>query len=117
MSAGTAKWSVRNRWVRILGVSFMMYVLSTIDRGNIAMAIPSMRNDLGLSSAAIGFATGTFFWGYLLLQIPMGRLASVWSPKRVILMLVICWSGVSLTTAFIHTERELILNRFALGLA
>lgn len=117
MSVGTAKWSARNRWIRILGVSFVMYVLSTIDRGNIAMAIPAMRENLGLSPAAIGFATSTFFWGYLLLQIPAGRLASIWSPKRVILVLVTCWSGLSLTTAFVHTERELILNRFALGLA
>ena len=28
----------RNRWVRILGVAFVMYVLSYIDRTNIAMA-------------------------------------------------------------------------------
>jgi MFS family permease len=117
VSSETAKWSVRNRWIRILGVAFVMYVLSTIDRGNIAMAIPAMRDDLGLSPAVIGFATSTFFWGYLLLQIPAGRLASVWSPKRVILTLVVCWSGLSLTTAFVHTELELILNRFGLGLA
>ena len=30
----------RNRWLRILGVSFVMYVLSYIDRTNIAMATP-----------------------------------------------------------------------------
>ena len=33
----------KSRWVRILGVSFVMYVLSYIDRTNIAMAIPAMR--------------------------------------------------------------------------
>jgi len=54
----------RNRWIRILGVAFVMYVLSYIDRTNIAMAIPAMRSELGISASAIGFATGTFFWGY-----------------------------------------------------
>ena len=107
----------RNRWVRILGVAFMMYVLAFMDRTNIAMAIPSMRADLGISRAAIGAASGLFYWGYLVLQVPAGRLAGTWSAKRVIGGLIICWSCVSLTTAFVHTEFELAANRLALGIA
>jgi MFS family permease len=104
-----------NRWFRILGVSFIMYVLSFIDRTNIAMATPGIRADLGLSATEIGFATGTFFWGYVVLQIPAGRLSSVWSPKKVILALLVLWSGVSITTALVHTTAELVANRFVLG--
>ena len=107
----------QNRWIRILGVAFVMYVLSHIDRTNLAMAVPAIRADLGLSPAAIGFATGLFFWGYLVLQIPAGRLASTRSPKHVLFGLLLLWSGVSLTTAFIHTPAELMANRFALGLS
>lgn len=92
-----------------------MYVLSFIDRTNIAMAIPGIRTDLGLTATQIGFATGTFFWGYVVLQIPAGRLASVWSPKKVILGLLVLWSGVSITTAFVNTTAELVANRFLLG--
>ena len=106
----------RNRWVRILGVAFVMYVLSFIDRTNIAMAIPAMRSELGLGAQAIGFATGMFFWGYIVLQIPAGRLASVWSAKWVIFGLMLFWSVVSFSTAFVKTEGELIANRFILGL-
>lgn len=50
---------LQNRWFRILGVAFVMYVFSYMDRTNISMAIPSMRADLGMSTAAIGIATGT----------------------------------------------------------
>ena len=106
----------RNRWWRILAVAFVMYILSYIDRTNIAMAIPSMRKELGLSASAIGFATGMFFWGYIVLQIPAGRLASVWSAKWVILCLLVVWSIVSFSTAYVRTENELIANRFVLGL-
>jgi len=106
----------RNRWVRILGVAFVMYVLSFIDRTNIAMAIPALRSELGLAPSAIGFATSMFFWGYIVLQIPTGRLAAVWSAKWVILGLSVLWSLVSLSTAFVHTENQLIANRFVLGL-
>jgi MFS family permease len=107
----------RNRWTRILGVAFVMYVLSYIDRTNIAMAIPAMQQDLSLSAASIGFATSVFFWGYIVLQIPAGRLAGLWSAKRVIGGLLVLWSVVSLTTAFVQTEGQLIANRLALGVA
>lgn len=117
MSSSRSISPLRNRWFRILGVAFVMYVLSYMDRTNIAMAIPSMRADLGLSTGAIGFATGMFFWGYIVLQIPAGRLAGIWSAKRVIMILLVLWSAASFTTAFVHTELELIINRLALGIA
>ncbi len=116
MSAASRLAPHRNRWVRILGVAFVMYVLSFIDRTNIAMAIPALRTELGLSASAIGFATGMFFWGYIILQIPAGRLAAVWSAKWVILGLLLFWSIVSFSTAFVRTENELIANRLILGL-
>jgi len=67
----------RNRWVRIQVVALVMFIMSQIDRSNIALAFPGMRADLGLSATAIGSATGVFFWGYLILQIAVGRVASV----------------------------------------
>jgi MFS family permease len=103
--------------MRILGVAFVMYVLSFIDRTNIAMAIPSMHRDLGLSATAVGFATSMFFWGYLIPQIPAGRLAGIWSAKRVIMVQLTLWCAVALSTAFVTTGTELIVNRFALGLS
>jgi MFS family permease len=92
-----------------------MYVLSYIDRTNIAMAIPFLRDELGISASSIGFATGMFFWGYIILQIPVGRIAAVWSAKWAILGLLVLWSIVSLSTAFVRTETELVVNRFVLG--
>jgi MFS family permease len=107
----------RNRWTRILGVAFVMYVLAFVDRVNLSMAAPFIREDLGLPPAGLGFATGLFFWGYIILQIPAGRLASTWSPKRVLLCLLLLWSSISLTTALVNTPIELAINRFALGLS
>jgi hypothetical protein len=72
----------QDRWWRILCVSFVIYVLSFIDRTNIAMAIPAVRGKLHISAVAIGEATSVFFWGYIVLQIRVGRLAGVWSANR-----------------------------------
>ena len=107
----------QDRWWRILGVAFVMYVLSFIDRTNIAMAIPAMRTELHLTAVAIGSATSVFFWGYIVLQIPAGRLAGVWSAKRIIFLQLLAWAAISMSTAFVRTGTELWLNRFALGLA
>lgn len=115
LSGSLPAW--RNRWVRILVVALLMYIISMIDRTNISMAIPSMQAELGLDRAAIGFATGTFFFGYVVLQIPAGRLASAWSAKWVIFGLLIFWGLVSASTALVRTEGELILNRVVLGIA
>jgi MFS family permease len=103
--------------MRILGVAFVMYVLSYIDRTNIAMAIPSMRSDLGMSATSIGFATSMFFWGYIILQVPTGRLAGVWSAKKVITLQLVLWCFASMSTAWVTTESQLIVNRFLLGIA
>jgi len=95
----------------------VMYVLAFVDRTNLSMAAPFVRDDLGLTPAALGLATSLFFWGYIILQIPAGRLASTWSPKRVLLGQMLLWSSISLTTAFVNTPLELSINRFALGLS
>lgn len=116
MAAAPALPFWQNRWIRILLVAFGMYIVSMIDRTNISMAIPSMRTELGISQAAIGFATGTFFIGYVVLQIPAGRLSSVWSAKWVIFTLLVAWGLVSASTALVQTEGELIVNRLLLGL-
>jgi MFS family permease len=107
----------QDRWWRILGVAFTMYVLSFIDRTNLAMAIPAMRADLHMSATAIGEATSMFFWGYIILQVPTGRLAGVWSAKKIIFIQLLLWAATSFTTAFINTPGQLWWNRFALGLA
>ncbi|MBS0219270.1 MAG: MFS transporter [Proteobacteria bacterium] len=58
-----------------------MYVLSFIDRTNIAMATPALRPEFGISASSIGLATGMFCWGYIILQIPSGRLAAAWKVR------------------------------------
>jgi MFS family permease len=108
---------LNNRWIRIQAVATILYIFSQIDKANIAVAFPGMRQDLGLSATALGFAVGVFAWGYLVLQIPVGRLISAWSAKRTLILLGIGWSLVSASTALVHSETELVINRFVLGMS
>ncbi len=108
---------LRNRWIRIQGVATILYIFSQVDKANIAVAFPGMRQELGLSATALGFAVGMFAWGYLVLQIPVGRLTSAWSAKRMLMILGVGWSLVSASTALVHTETGLVINRFVLGMS
>ncbi len=108
---------LQNRWVRIQLVAMVLYIFNQIDKSNISVAFPGMRQDLGLSATAIGFAVGMFAWGYLVLQIPVGRLASAWSAKRTLMLMGVAWSLVSASTALVETETQLIVNRFILGVS
>lgn len=107
----------QNRWFRILLVAFLMYTISYADRTNISMAIPSLKHQLGLTSGAIGLATGTFFIAYMVLQIPAGRWAETWSAKKFVFYAILAWGVVSASTAFVQNDTELVINRVLLGIA
>lgn len=108
---------LRNRWIRIQFVTLVFFIVAQIDKANIAVAFPGIRHDLGLTPTALGFAVGMFAWGYLVLQIPVGRLTSAWSAKYTLLILGIAWSLATASTALVQNETQLIINRFVLGLS
>src|SRR5690242_18873865 len=59
---------------RLIPFLFLCYVLSFLDRINIAYAQLQMRQDLNLSDAAYGLGAGIFFIGYLIFEVPSNLL-------------------------------------------
>ena len=49
--------------------------INYIDRANLAVAVPSIRHELGISAAVMGAILGAFFWTYAAMQMPFGWLA------------------------------------------
>ncbi len=92
-----------------------MYMLAYIDRTNIALALPSLSAELHMDPAQAGAAAGIFCWGYVALQIPSAYLASRWSARRSIGILLALCSLVSTSTAFVHSYREFWTMRLLLG--
>lgn len=105
------------RWLRVISIAFIMYTIAYIDRTNISLALPSMTRDLHLTHTEAGDAAGIFFWGYLLLQIPGGYLATHWSAKRFVSILLVVWGCCSALTALVHTGQGFLWMRFLLGVA
>ncbi|MGC1582907.1 MAG: MFS transporter, partial [Candidatus Acidiferrales bacterium] len=94
-----------------------MYTFAFVDRTNISLALPSMSRDLHMGPVQAGAASGIFFLGYVLLQIPLGYLASRWSPKKLVACMLVAWGLCSTATGFIHSWSQLLVVRFLLGLA
>jgi sugar phosphate permease len=107
----------RQRWMRIIPIAFVMYTLAFVDRINIGFAIPGLQKDLGISATGAGLAGGVFFLGYLFLQMPGGHWATVWSARKLVTILLVCWGSLAVLSGLVHNALELCLVRFLLGLA
>ena len=111
----------QQRWLRIIPVALLMYTISYIDRTNVSLAldpnISTMMKDLFMDDRMKGEAAGIFFFGYLLLQIPGGYLASRWSARKVISLCLIGWGICAIGCGLSQTFRQFEVMRFFLGVA
>ena len=107
----------RKRWLRIIPVAIVMYIIAFISRTNIGMALPAVSRDLHLTPTQAGAVAGIFFWGYLFLQIPGGHLAEHWSAKKFIAILMAVWGCFAIGCGLVHSFRQLWVMRLLLGLA
>ena len=71
---------------RLMPILAAAYFVAIVDRSNIGVAALTMNHDLGLSSAAFGFAAGVFFIPYVLLELPsnlaLARFGARWWIAR-----------------------------------
>jgi ACS family tartrate transporter-like MFS transporter len=55
--------ALRKIYLRLVPFAVACYFLAYIDRINVSFAGLTMRDDLGMSATAFGFAAGTFYCG------------------------------------------------------
>jgi MFS family permease len=103
------------RWRYIIPMAVVMYILAYVDRINVAMILPYIDKNFGLTAADSGFAAGIFFVGYMLLQVAGGYLASRWSARKVIAILMVLWGITAVLTGFVENRTQLYIARFLLG--
>lgn len=102
---------------RLLPFLFILYIVAFLDRMNVGAAALQMPGDLGFGDRVIGFGSGIFFLGYVLLEIPGALIAERGSARRWIARIMISWGLLTVLMAFIHTVREFYIVRFLVGAA
>ncbi|SDM52943.1 MFS transporter, ACS family, tartrate transporter [Fictibacillus solisalsi] len=102
---------------RIIPFIFLMYIVSYLDRANIGYASLEMNKALGLTSEMFGIASGIFFIGYFLFEVPSNVLMERFGAKVWIARILITWGIISVATIFAQDAWHLYLIRFLLGVA
>ncbi|MED1204204.1 MFS transporter [Heyndrickxia acidicola] len=105
------------RWYRIGLLLFLTYLVAFVDRSNIGMAAPIMVKSLGLSATTTGVLLSSFFWGYVITQIPSGLLASKYSAKTIIVASLFFLGLTGILTGIVKSYDMLLTVRFIMGLA
>ncbi|GLY67475.1 MFS transporter [Amycolatopsis taiwanensis] len=96
----------------------LLYFVNYLDRVNIGFAGPNgMNKELALSSTAFGLASGIFFIGYLILEVPSNLALHRFGARRWIARIMVTWGVVAIAMAFVPNSATLVVLRFLLGVA
>jgi ACS family tartrate transporter-like MFS transporter len=102
---------------KIIPFVFILYIISYLDRANIGYAALQMNKELALTSEAFGFASGIFFIGYFLFEVPSNIALARFGARIWIARILITWGIVAVGQAFVQTATQLYICRFLLGVA
>jgi D-galactonate transporter len=104
--------------LRIMPFLALLYFVNYLDRVNIGFAGPNgMNRELGLTATAFGFASGIFFLGYLVLEVPSNLALHRFGARRWLARIMITWGIVATIMAFVPNPAALVVLRFLLGVA
>ena len=97
----------------LLGISvFINYV----DRGNLAIAAPMLKDELGISAAQLGVLLSAFFWTYACLQVVSGWLVDRLNVNWALAGGFFLWSAATAGTGIVHAFWALFALRLILGI-
>ncbi|WP_416172123.1 MFS transporter [Actimicrobium sp. CCI2.3] len=102
---------------KLMPLLVMAYVISFLDRTNIALAKTHIEIDLGISAAAYGLGAGLFFLTYALMEIPSNLIMRKVGARFWITRIMITWGLLSTGMAFVQGETSFYVMRMLLGVA
>ena len=99
----------------ILGVICLMYFITYIDRVNISVAGPFIKEEFGLTATQLGIVFSAFAYPYAAMQIIGGWCADRFGPRIVLTILSIIWAIATILCGFAWGVTSLLIFRFILG--
>ncbi len=99
----------------VLALIVAAYMITYMDRVNIASAVPVIQKDMGFSMITIGWIFASFRWGYAFFQIPGGWLGDRIGGRRALALVVVWWSVFTSLTAFAWNATSMGVFRFFFG--
>ena len=100
---------------RVLWMTFLLAIITFLDRVCISIAAPFMMDDLGLTLVQMSLVFSAFTLAYSLFEVPSGWLGDVIGPRRVLTRIVLWWSAFTALTGAAQGFRSLLAIRFLFG--
>ncbi len=113
-TSDNAKWTPGfSRVLILLGLSIF---INYIDRSNLSIAAPLLKDELGISASQLGILLSAFFWTYSCCQLLSGWLVDRFDVKWVFAAGFFLWSSATAVTGIVHSLALLLVVRVVLGL-
>src|SRR4030095_6969843 len=77
-------------------------LINYVDRGNLSIAAPLLKNELGISASQLGILLSAFFWTYTAMLFVCGWFVDRFDPSRVLALGYLIWSLSTAATALVH---------------
>jgi MFS family permease len=97
----------------LLAISLL---INYVDRGNLSIAVPLLKDELGISASQLGILLAAFFWTYTAMQFVVGWLVDRFDVNWVIAAGYLFWSLATATTGIVRGFTILLTMRLMLGI-
>lgn len=101
-------------WLAVL-VLFGINLLNFYDRNAPGALVEPMRKEFTLSDTQIGLMGSVFIWIYAIIGVPFGRIADVWSRKKLLAFGVVLWASLTGLAGFARSFGFLLFTRLGVG--
>jgi ACS family glucarate transporter-like MFS transporter len=100
---------------RVLTFTFLLALVTYLDRICISAAAPAIMQDLRLSFLQMSLVFSAFTLAYSLFEVPSGWLGDIKGPRNVLTRIVLWWSGFTMLTGAAQGFLSLLAVRFFFG--
>jgi MFS transporter, ACS family, D-galactonate transporter len=91
-------------------------LINYVDRGNLSIAAPLLKDELRVSASQLGILLSAFFWTYTAMQFVSGWMVDSFDPSRIIGAGFLLWSLTTAATGFVRGFTMLLAMRLMLGI-
>lgn len=101
----------------VIGLLAISAFINYVDRGNLSIAAPMLKDEIGISAAKLGVLLSAFFWTYAGTQLFSGWLVDRVNVNWVFAGGFVLWSAATAMTGMAHTLGALLVLRLVLGMS
>ena len=100
----------------VLTLLVLSVFINYVDRGNLSIAAPLLKDELGISASRLGILLSSFFWTYTALLFVCGWFVDRFDVNRVLAVGFLVWSLATAATSMVRGFTMLLVMRLILGM-